>query len=408
MKKILLSLSCLMLAVIACGTPVQKTATPSPTLEAPTADPALLWYLMRGEAKSDQIWGVDTDSKGNIYAAGYFQSPASKPFFDIVMYKFAPDGNEIWRSQWGDQFEQKGFIVVVEQPYVYIGGTTRPSISLSESDMAVLCLNMDTGAVIWEFTWDQGFGYEEVDGVVVETDAIYVSGWTTGETSSNDIAILKLDLNGKLQWVQTWGDAGYDTADGQIVVDEDAIYISGRYNGTNILFGGQAVLVKFDKTNGNYLKHSLWGSSFFSDGLGSTSDGTYIYVTGLNIQNGNGQIFLLKYDKNLNLQWAQEWGDKAGESARVVEVDGDGNIIIGGSTFSYGAGESDVVLLKYLPDGTLQWYKTWGGPLADSIQGMAIDDGFVYLVGSSENGSQGMSDGLLIKADLLNGRFPTP
>ena len=406
MKRIVLPLLGIILATLACGAPA--TATPTPRSPAPTADQASLWYLTRGEAKSDQAWGVDTDSHGNVYAAGYFQSPASDPFFDMVIYKFDARGNELWHTQWGDRFEQKAFIVVVDEPYVFVGGTSRPSISLTESDMALLCLDMNTGEVVWDFIWDQGFGYEEVDGLVVESDAIYLSGWTTGETTKNDIAVLKLDRNGKLLWVQTWGGDGFDTADGQMVIDEDAIYVSGRYNGTNILFGGQSVLVKFDKATGAYLQHSLWGSTFFSDGLGSTSDGTYIYVVGLNIANANGQIFLLKYDKALNLIWAQEWGGPAGESARVAEVDGAGNILVAGSTFSYGAGASDIVLLQYAPDGTLNWTSTWGGLLTDVVQGMAIDGDFVYLAGSSENNSQGMTDALVIKADNRNGGFPLP
>jgi hypothetical protein len=55
------------------------------------------------------------------------------------------------------------------------------------------------------------------------------------------------------------------------------------------LFGGQSVLVKFEKTTGAYLQHTLWGRTFFSDGLGSTSDGTYIYVVGLNLANATSQ-----------------------------------------------------------------------------------------------------------------------
>jgi hypothetical protein len=267
---------------------------------------------------------------------------------------------------------------------------------------------MQTGAVAWDFTWGQGFGYQEVDGLIVEKDAIYLSGWTTGKSTSNDIALLKLDHSGKLVWVQTWGSAGFDTGDGQMVVGENAIYISGRYNGNNILLGGRLVLVKFDKATGTYLKHTLWGSNIFSDGLGSTSDGTYIYVVGLNIADGNGQIVLLKYDKSLNLIWAQDWGGKAGESARVAEVDDAGNILMAASTFSYGAGGSDIVLLQYTPDGRLNWYKTWGGPLDDAVQGIAIDGDFVYLAGSTKNNSQGLNDALLIKADSRTGQFPPP
>jgi hypothetical protein len=128
----------------------------------------------------------------------------------------------------------------------------------------------------------------------------------------------------------------------------------------------------------------------------------------LNIANNNGQIFLLKYDKALNLVWAQEWGGTAGESARVAEVDEAGNILVAGSTFSHGAGGSDIVLLQFAPDGSLNWTSIWGGPLDDAVQGMAIEDDFVFLAGSTRNNSQGMGDALVIKADSRSGRFPSP
>lgn len=408
MNRIAPSLLAILLATLACGAPAATPSKITPVPVSTTASAGNLWVLTRGEAKSDQFWGIDTDSLGNVYAAGYFQSPASAPFFDMVIYKFDSLGDEVWRVQWGNQFEQKAFIVVVKEPYVFIGGTNHPSIGLTDSNMALLCLDIYSGDLVWDFTWDQGFGYEELDGLVVEDDAIFLSGWTTGKDSSNDIAVLKLDRNGSMIWAQTWGGDGFDTADGQMVVDENAVFISGRYNGTNILLGGQAVLVKFNKATGAYIDHALWGSTVFSDGLGSTSDGSFIYVVGLNIANGNGQIFLLKYDKELHLLWVQDWGGSAGESARVAEVDPDGNILIAGTTFSYGAGKSDIILLQYSPDGALNWTSTWGGSLGDTVQGMAIDGNYVYLAGNTENNSQGMADGLVIKADRLAGGFPPP
>ena len=409
MKRISLPSLVILLTILACSAPAsQPIRAPFTSVPTSTNHSTDLWYLTRGEAKSDQLWGIDTDSQGNIYTAGYFQSPASEPFFDMAIYKFDALGNEVWRTQWGDRFEQKAFIVVVHEPYVYIGGTSRPSISLTESDMALLSLDMESGALMWDFTWDQGFGYEELDGLIVEKDAIYISGWTTGKDTGNDIAVLKLDLQGKLTWVQTWGSEGFDSVDGQMVVDENALYISGRYDGTNILLGGRLLLVKFDKSTGAYLEHTVWGSSVFSDGLGSTSDGTYIYIVGLNVANANGQICLLKYDKNLHLIWAQTWGGQAGESARAAGVDDAGNILVAGSSFSFGEGGSDIVLLQYTRDGKLNWYRTWGGPLNDAVQGIAIEGDFVLLAGSTENHSKGMNDGLVIKADSQTGEFPGP
>jgi len=412
MKRLALLLVAFVLTAPACN-PVTRLPPPTtalltpPTSIAPTLDLSALWYLTRGDAQSDQAWGVDTDSQGNVYVAAYMQQPPSKLFFDMVIYKFSPDGKELWQTQWGGDLQEKAFIAVVDEPYVYVGGLAHTAMTLTEADMAILALDMNSGQVLWTLTWGQGFGYEEADGLVVAGDYIYVSGWTTGEKTGGDIAVLKLDRDGHLVWARTWGTAGFDAADGQMVVDDDAIYVSGRVNATNMFFGGDAAVVKLSKENGDYLAHTTWGGAAFDDGLGMTSDGVYLYVVGLTLSFGNGgQIFLLKYDKDLQLKWQQIWGGAKGESARALEVDGDGNILVAGSTASYGNGEDDVVLLQYSSEGVLNWSTTWGGPLQDAVHGLALDGRFAYLAGNTRSYSKGQNDALVIKADSRSGRFP--
>lgn len=412
MKRLAFLFFALVLASMACGpaTQVSPIAPQSPTpvvvSALPTVDSSALWYLIRGDTRSDQAWGVDTDSQGNVYVATYMQQP-NQLFFDIVVYKFSTNGEELWRTRWGGDLQEKAFIITVSEPYVYVGGLTHTAMALTEADMAVLALDMNSGGVLWEFTWGQGFGYEEVDGLVVDGDYIYISGWTTGEETGGDIAILKLDRQGNLIWAKTWGTDGFDEADGQMVVDEDTIYVCGRMDATNVFSGGDAVVIEFSKENGDYLAHVTWGDAFFDDGLGMTSDGTYLYVVGLTLSFGNGgQVFLLKYDKDLNLVWQQIWGGPEGESARAVEIDDDGNVLIAGATTSYGNGQDDIILLQYSSEGTLNWYKTWGGPQREAVHGLAIDGNLAYLVGNTNSWGHGQDDALVIKADRLNGQFP--
>ena len=407
MKQTFLPVAILLLSILACGQPAAVTPSPTHTSSA-TTDASSLWYVTRGEAKADQAWGVGVDSAGNIYTAGYYQSPASAIFYDMVIYKFAPDGTELWRTQWGGNLEEKAFVVWVQEPYVYVGGTQHTSAALDQADMAVLALDMNSGNVLWSYTWGQGFGYEEVDGLVADGDSLYVSGWTTGQTTGGDVAVLKLKRSdGSLVWAKTWGSDKFDSADGQMVVDDQYIYISGRTEGNNVLIGGKALIAKFDKATGECLDHRTWGGPVFNDGLGMTSDGTNLYVVGLTLGFGNGgQIFLLKYDKALNLLWQQLWGGAGSESARAAVVDESGNILVAGNTDSYGSGKGDIALLSYSPEGSLNWSQLWGGPLKDAAQGIALLDGFVYLVGSTENNSLGLNDALLIKADARAGGFP--
>jgi hypothetical protein len=403
----------MVLVGLACGsaTPAIQTVRPAteittPTHPIPTLPAESLWYLTRGDTKSDQAWGVDTDASGNVYMAAYMQQPATRPFYDMVVYKFNPNGEEMWQTQWGGEFQEKAFIVVVNEPVVYVGGLAHTAMAMIEADMALLALDSASGEILWTFTWGQGFGYEELDGLVVDGEDIFISGWTTSETTGGDLAIHRLRRDGSVVWTQTWGTEGFDSADGQMVVDESSIYVSGRVEGENMLWGGDAALVQFDRQSGAYLAHTTWGGPSFDDGFGMTSDGEALYMVGLTIAQGNGQIFVLKYTKTLELEWERLWGGAKGESARVLEVDPEGNILVAGSTLSQGAGSDDVALLCYNPKGDLLWEAVWGGPRQEAIHGLAIAGEYVYLAGNTESFGAGMDDDLLIKVGRREGQFP--
>jgi hypothetical protein len=419
-----LTLLFLLLAGLACGQPPVARATSTST-ESPTAtfipsqsppsatpfprlDTGALWYLLRGGSRLDQGWGVDVDVEGNVYFATYQQDPAEM-FADMVIYKFTSDGGELWQTRWGGPFMEKAFIVTVQNEIAYVGGLSYTSAGLTESEMVVIALDCQDGHLIWEFTWGQGYGYQEVDGLVVEEAAIYISGWTTGETTSNDAAILKLDLAGNLSWAQTWGTEGWDQADGQMVVTADRIYVAGRYNGSNMLLGGQGYIASFAKESGETLTHQTWGGPLFTDALGLTGDDTYLYVVGLTLDQGNGgQIFLRKYDLDLNLVWEQVWGGTGSESARSVAVDPEGNIYVAGESDSYNrANGLDIVLLRYDPDGVLLWSQTWGGSQNEGALGIALDGNYLYIAANTRSFGSGQDDALLLKVDALTGQFPS-
>jgi hypothetical protein len=387
------------------STPVSLTAS---TEQTPPGGSVAPWYALLGGSKLDQGWGVDTDSTGNIYFAS-FQQAENEPFADMVVYKFAPDGTELWRTRWGGKYMEKAFIVTVSGSFAYVGGLTYTSaFDLTAADMAVLALDTNDGSLAWEFTWGQGYGYEEVDGLVVDGDFLYLSGWTTGMTTGNDVAVAKLDLHGNLIWAKSWGGSGWDEADGQLVVDEDTLYVAGRYNGANIILGGQGLIARFSKETGEYLSHSVWGGPIGTDALGMAGDGTYLYTVGLTVDRGNGgQIFLRKWDKDLNLIWEQLWGGKGSEDARAIAIGPAGDIFIAGASDSYSNGAGmDIVLLRYDPSGNLVWFRTWGGAQNDASHGIALYGDRVYIAGNTRSAGSGQDDALLISVDAGEGLFP--
>jgi len=420
LSRVLLALVTLLSLLSGCASrPMSRvprpTATERASVASPEAGPTLgaspgplpLWYLTRGGPKADLAMAVDVDNQSCVYL-GAHQQAAGQLFTDMVIHKFSPEGAELWQTRWGGNYQEKAFVITVSPPMVYVGGLKHRGIGLDDADMAILALDMQDGHLVWEFTWGQSYGYQEVDGLLVDGDHIYASGWTTGEETSNDIAILKLEKKtGLLVWVKTWGGSGYDTANGQMVLDQESIFVCGRIDGLNYALGGHAYVAKFSKMTGEYVVHKTWSGKLMEDAYGMTSDGTFLYLVGITLSHGNGgQVFVLKYDKRLNLIWEQIWGGKKGESSRAIAVDEEGRILVAGHTDSFGAGGNDVMLLQYSPEGKLNWSNTWGGPANDTVGGLALRGGLAYMAGETFSLAAGANDALLLLADARTGQFP--
>jgi len=68
---------------------------------------------------------------------------------------------------------------------------------------------------------------------------------------------------------------------------------------------------------------------------------------------------------NTATQWQKTFGGSNYEWGFSVQQTSDGGYVIGDTTFSYGAGDPNVCLLKINLNGNLQWEKTFGGSELD-------------------------------------------
>ena len=113
---------------------------------------------------------------------------------------------------------------------------------------------------------------------------------------------------------------------------------------------------------------------------------------------GGHTIFVLKFDKALNLVWGKSFGTGSTCIATQVKVDREDNLFVSGVYYEGpltidcivlpNSGRSDVFVVKFLPDGVVQWAKHSTGDNDEEATGLVITkNNGVVIVGFFVAGS---------------------
>ena len=115
-----------------------------------------------------------------------------------------------------------------------------------------------------------------------------------------------------------------------------------------------------------------------------------------NTNAGNADAFIVKFNSAGVRQWATYFGGSANDTAQSIAVDGAGNVIITGQTFSNNfpvtgtafqgssGGQLDAFLAKFSPSGALTWSTYFGGTAEDHCYGVSVDaSGSICITGTT-------------------------
>ncbi len=366
-----------------------------------------VWTISRNSGLEDEAWAVCVDDSNFLYWATFQRENSIKEQF--VIYKLNEAGQQIWESKhYGITWWNRAFNIKERGDYVYSVGTGAINGVLNGPiDAVIICYNKTNGDTAWIRNYNQGFGYEEIDGLELADDAIYISGWTKsqGGTAQQDVLLLKMDYSGNFIDTAVWGSPGFDEANGEMVLDDSTIYIAGRWNATGpaSLFDGDGLIASFNRNDLSFKDSAIYnGGSFMDDALGLGTDGTYLFAVGYTTNFGNSQqLSIWKYDKQLNLVWDTAWGGAGNEFARGIIQAPDGTMFISGNISSSPSAPTDIFLMKMETNGDILWYKTLTTDSSDLSHNLIEHNGSIYITGNSKSTASGNFDAWLIKTSHL-------
>ncbi|MGY5875497.1 MAG: hypothetical protein RTU30_07110 [Candidatus Thorarchaeota archaeon] len=257
-------------------------------------------------------------------------------------------------------------------------GTEYSSISINNQNM-VHADEPDS----WDLTW--GGIYDEVAyGVAIDiADNIYVGGTTAtygGAGVNTDNAFLaKYDSAGTEEWLAIYNTSVPSRGLGVTVDIYNTSYLIGEVD------ADKSFIVSYDSIGNQLWNVTLETPNGISlQGCDADNEGS-IYVTGYVGSNGT-DVFFAKYGPSGNHLWNTTWGGLDYDIGYDVGISGSGYIYVTGSTNSTGAGDQDILLIRFSLLGAELWNRTLGTTREEYGSGVDVDtDGAAYIAGSAEN-----------------------
>ncbi|NEO54934.1 MAG: DUF4347 domain-containing protein [Okeania sp. SIO3B5] len=414
--------------------------------------------------------GIATDSNGNVWATGYFSGSIdidgdgnndliSNGYEDSYVVKFDSDGNLLFAQNIGSGADGEiGYGIATDSDgNAWATGRFFGSIDIDGDGNHDLTSNGSLDSYVAKFDSNGnllfaqnigGSSSDEGHGIATDSDG---NVWATGSFQSsididgdgnNDLTsngfydsyVAKFDSNGNLLFAQNVGDRSSDEGHGIATDSNGNVWATGSFKGSIDIDGDgnndltsndrygryDSYVAKFD-SNGNFLFAQNIGSNSNDHGydIATDSDGN-AWATGsfggsIDIDgdgnndltsNGDGDSYVLKFDSNGNLQFAQNIGGSDGDYGYGIAIDSNGNVWatgdFDGSIDIDGDGSNDLTsngsldsyVAKFDNNGNFLFAQNIGGGLSGRGRGIATDsNGNVWATGKFSGSTDIDGDG---------------
>lgn len=205
----------------------------------------------------------------------------------------------------------------------------------------------------------------------------------------------------QLKFTHTYGGGYYDEARAVLQVADSGYYLAGATGS----YGAQIsdmLIVKTDKTGNEEWVKLVGGPNIDKAFAMKYHQEGGLILAGITDSYGAGgfDAYIVKTDLNGDTLWTRTYGGSDWDMAYSVDTTWDGNYVVAGETFSFGAGGSDGFVSKIASSGDTLWTRVLGGPQDDVIKYVIeARDSFILAIGSTKSAGAGGWDVWVVKLD---------
>lgn len=370
----------------------------------------LLWQNLHDFKAAAALHGVAPGDDGDIYAAGYVSTDLN--LLRGLLAMKVPENGQVDNCG----FCQPAVGVVSDGVAASQDTQSTPvdtSVTVTAAEVVVLDVDLDQELFFSVYSmpadesyWAMNYGsYSASDldfraTAIVPTndDSLLVAGENQPSGSGLGSAwVMKIQQDGGITWQTSLNNGEYSQYLGASIDGSSDAYLAGR-----ILSSGDfnGLVTKLD-SDGNVLWNKTYGGDQ-EDGFDQVIElsDTNLLLLGTSESSGAGlaDIWLVKIDPNGNLLWEYTYGGNDLERSGSLVEAGNGDILIAGSTKSFGAGNWDGWVLRLDADGNILWQKTFGGSSSDFFADFLETTGQdLILVGNTNSFGAGSSDGWVLR-----------
>jgi uncharacterized membrane protein len=158
----------------------------------------------------------------------------------------------------------------------------------------------------------------------------------------------------------------------------------------------------------------LWAKAYGSTGndeaysIQRTKDGGFIVAGYMTISGTNTDVWVLKLDRDGNVQWQKVFGGPFADAAYEVKESSDGSFIVAGSSVtSVPTTQRNGFIAKLDSNGNFVWSLTYGGTADDEFRSLTIYQEsvteYIIVTGYTRSFGSGGEDAWILKVKSLDG-----